>query len=65
MLALEPKYLPAVLVGVLILRMMPNYCKDTEPYIIIYMYSLVSLLSGIYSYSAMHSLLVTIICCVT
>ena len=39
-----------------------NYCKDTEPLYNSFMYSFASLLSGIYPFLAMHSLLVTIIC---
>ena len=35
------------------------YCKDTEPLYHSFMYSLVSLLSGIFPFLAMHSLLVT------
>ena len=37
-----------------------GYRKDTEPFYHSFMYSLVSLLSGIYPFYAMHSLLVTI-----
>ena len=38
------------------------YLKDTEPSFHSFLYSLVSLLSGIYPFLAMHSLLVTVIC---
>ena len=37
------------------------YCKNTEPLCHSFMYSLVSLLSGIYQLPAMHSLLVTLL----
>ena len=37
------------------------YCKDTEPLYHSFIYSLVSLLSGIYPLPAMHSLLVTLL----
>ena len=37
------------------------YRKDTEPFYHSFMYSLISLLSGIYPFLAMNSLLVTII----
>ena len=37
-----------------------NYCKDTEPLFHSFMYSLVSLLYGIYPLPAKHSLLVTL-----
>ena len=36
------------------------YHKDTEPLYHSFMYSLISLLSGVYSLPAMHSLLVTL-----
>ena len=39
-------------------RQLSMYCKDTEPLHCSFMYSLVSLLSGIYPLPAMHSLLV-------
>ena len=38
----------------------PNYCKDTEPSYHSFMYSPLSLLSGIYPLTAMHSLLATL-----
>ena len=43
-----------------IVRSCGCYCKDTEPIYHFFMYSIVSLLSGIYSLPAMHSLLVTL-----